>query len=169
MMTAFILLFSAGCMDKAAEPDEHPSAGIIEGFHRLSYYAGTIAAATEFVGAGAKKLALSSTYTEEEYDQLAEYASREAEKHGVATYVERDLLVTRLFRPDIAKDKIVIMFAYTEQILEEYRALKEMRAKAVEEGNLEDISEEIAWKFGKLLSYADEKILELLEEQRNSR
>jgi hypothetical protein len=77
---------------------------------------------------------------------------------------KQKLLVTRLFSPTVAEGKTVILFAYNQKILNEYMALKEFKRKAVEEGRLEEVEEEIAWRFGRLLSYTDETIERLLRE-----
>ena len=45
---------------------DHPASQVIEGFHLLSYYAGSISTAAEFVGYGCKKLGLSATLSDEE-------------------------------------------------------------------------------------------------------
>jgi hypothetical protein len=43
-------------------------------------------------------------------------------------------------------------------------ALKEFKRKAVEEGRFTEVEKEIAWRFGRLLSYTDETIQRLLAE-----
>jgi hypothetical protein len=138
---------------------------VIEGFHLMSYYAGTISTSAEFVGYGCKKLALSATFSDEELSALLEHARLKAEEYGIPIYVEKDLLVTRLFSPTIAQGKTVILFAYNQDVLDEYFALKEFRKKAIAEDRIAEAEEEIAWRFGRLLSYPDETIKRLLEEK----
>jgi hypothetical protein len=48
------------------------------------------------------------------------------------------------------------------KVLDEYLALKAFKAKAEKEGKLAGVEEEIARKFGKLLSYTDETIDKML-------
>jgi hypothetical protein len=141
---------------------EHPASKIIEGFHLLSYYAGTISTSAEFVSYGCKKLALSTTLSDEELSVLLPHAQKKADEFGIPIYVEKDLLVTKLFSPLIAQGKTVILFAYNREVLDEYFAIKGFRKKSIEEGKLADMEEEIAWRFGRLLSYADDAIERLL-------
>jgi hypothetical protein len=144
---------------------DHPMSEMVEGFHLYSYYAGTMVAASEFVSYGVKKLALSPTFNEEQLKALLPVAEKEAGRYGIPIYVEKDLLVTQLFRADIAVGKTVIMFAYKQEILDEYHKLKQIRKEALEKGTLADLEEEIAWKFGRLLSYTDETIKRLIAER----
>jgi hypothetical protein len=141
---------------------EHPVSKVIEGFHLLSYYAGTISTSEEFVSYGCKKLALSATLSDEELAVLLPHAKQKAEEFGIPMYVEKDLLVTQLFSPTIAQGKTVILFAYNQDVLDEYFAIKGFREKAIEEGRLGEVEEEIAWRFGRLLSYTDDTIKQLL-------
>jgi hypothetical protein len=151
--------------EKVVQPStDHPASKSISGFHLPSYYAGTISTSAEFVSYGCKKLALSAPFTDDEIDVLLEHAQQKADEYGIPIYVEKELLVTRLFSPTVAEGKTVILFAYNQDVLDEYMALKEFKRKAVEEGRLEEVEEEIAWRFGRLLSYSYETIQRLLAE-----
>ena len=121
---------------------------------------------TEFVSYGCKKLALSATLSEEELAVLLPHAKQKAEEYGIPIYVENDLLVTKLFSPTVAEGKTVILFAYNQDVLDEYYAIKAYREKAIEEGCSEDVEEELAWRFGRLLSYTDETIERLLSTEK---
>lgn len=172
LIVIFLTIFLISCgetgtrnEEKTAQlPTDHPASKFITGFHLPSYYAGTISTSAEFVGYGCKKLALSAPFTDDEIAVLQEHAQQEAEEYAIPIYVEKKLLVTRLFSPTVAEGKTVILFAYNQKILNEYMALKEFKRKAVEEGRLEEVEEEIAWRFGRLLSYTDETIERLLRE-----
>ncbi len=156
---------SISCRENVSESD-HPVSELISGFHLYSYYAGTISTSTEFVSYGCKKLALSATLSDEELTVLLPHAEQKAQEYGIPIYVEKDLLVTKLFSPTIAQGKTVILFAYNQEVLDEYFAIKAFRAKASEEGRLEDVEEEIAWRFGRLLSYTDDTIKRLLSAEK---
>jgi hypothetical protein len=145
---------------------DHSAAKVIDGFHRLSYYAGTISTSAEFVSYGCKKLALSATLSEEELSALLPHAEQKAQEYGIPIHVEKDLLVTELFSPLIAQSKTVILFAYNQDVLDEYFSLKGLRENAIKEDRLEATEEEIAWRFGRLLSYTDETIERLLGEEK---
>jgi len=60
----------------------------------------------------------------------------------------------------------VILFAYNQDVLDEYFAIKAFREKAIAEGRLEDVEEELGRRFGHLLSYTDETIERLLNEEK---
>ncbi|MFC2158732.1 hypothetical protein ACFLT9_12930 [Acidobacteriota bacterium] len=145
---------------------DHPLAELVPGFHLLSYTSGSLATAAEFVGVGCKKLALSPTLSEDQLEVLLPVAEREAGSNRIPIFVERSLLVTKLFPSDVAKDKIVILMAHTQAVLDEYFRIKADRVQAEEEGLLSDIEDELAWRFGKLLSYTDETIERLISEQK---
>ena len=148
------------------EKEVHPVGKVVEGFHLMSFYAGAISAATEFVSYGCKKLALSSTLSDEELAVLLPHAEQKAKEYGIPFYVEKDLLVTKLFSPTIAEGKTVILFAYNQVVLDEYFAIKAFREKAIAEGRLVDAEEEIAWRFGRILSYTDDTIERLLSAEK---
>jgi hypothetical protein len=139
---------------------------VIEGFHLPSYYAGVTFAFAEVVDLGCKRLAFSSPYTEEEFKVMWEPTKTAADDRDVPLYVERDLLVTKLFPADIAKDRVVILIAHDQSVIDEYLELKKLKEKSDSQGNPEKIENEIAWKLGELLSYDKEKIEQLIN--RNS-
>lgn len=133
-------------------------------FDPYSYYAGITAAFSEVVGAGVKRLALSHPYSANELAILLEPSRQIAAGYGVVTWVESDLLVTPLFPADVAVGKHVIFLAQNDEVLAEYKALKERRAQAVANGRLESGAEALAWAFGRLLSYSDAAIEVLLRQ-----
>lgn len=137
----------------------------VEGFHLASYYTGISAAFAEVVAAGCKKLALSSPYSLEEAELMREPTRVAAEEYGVRLLEETDLLVTRLFPRDVADGKTVFLIARDDGVLAEYASLKELRRRYDAGGCLEEAELEIAWRFGRLLSYSDEKIVELISKR----
>ena len=116
----------------------------------------------EVVGAGCKKLALSSPYSREMADEMLAASRYAAEEYGVKLMVEPDLLVTRLFPADVAEDKTVILIAHDQSILDSYVALKILKEQSNREDNPEKLELEIAHRFGKLLSYDEETINRLI-------
>ena len=141
----------------------HPLSKIIQSFDIHSYYAGINMAFAEVVGAGCKNLALSSPYTREMAEKMLPATEHAAEEYGVKLMVEHDLIVTKLFPHDVAKDKTVILIARDQSILDEYKMLKKLKKYSNEENNPENLEMEIAQRFGKLLSYDTESINRLLE------
>jgi len=112
---------------------------------------------------GCKGLALSSPYTREEAEALLPYTVEFARRFGVEVVEEPSLLTSLLFPRDIAEGKTVFLIA-KEEALKEYQALKRLREESDKQGNPRGLEEEIAWRLGRLLSYDDESIKRLIEE-----
>lgn len=164
----FCCVFSFFSCSQDPSQEGHPLSQVVENFHLYSFYAGTMSTAAEFVSYGCKQLALSPTMSEAQVSDLIKVAETEAKKYGIPIFIEKDLLVTKLFSPTIAKGKTVILFAYKQDVLDKYHTLKEMRKKAENEGRLAEVEDEIAWQFGRLLSYTDETIQRLLSEDKST-
>jgi hypothetical protein len=130
---------------------------------RRSYDLGIIAAFSEVVGAGVKKLALSDVLTPEAADALFDDAKQIAARNGAELYREPSLIVTDLFPADVAAGKHVLLI-YTGMTLGEYLALKSDKANLEKAGKYTPAARlEIARRFGHLLSYPDSKIDQLLK------
>ena len=83
--------------------------------------------------------------------------------------VEREFLTTKLFDPAFTDGKRVILIAENHDVIDEYLALKRRKERAVAENTFEEIEEEIAWSFGRLLGYSDEAIRMLMSRQAERR
>lgn len=140
----------------------HPLSKIVPNFNLHSYYAGINMAFAEVVGFGCKKLALSSPYSREVAEAMLPATEHAAKEYNCKLLVEPDLLVSKLFQRDIAKDKTVILIAHDQSVLDEYLALKKLRQTSDANGNPEHIELEIAQRFGALLSYDEETINRLI-------
>lgn len=141
---------------------DHPLSKILQSFDSHSYHAGINMAFAEVVGAGCKRLALSATYSHEYAKEMMAATEYAAKEYGVLLQVESDLLVSKLFPEDIAKDKTVILIAQNQGVLDEYTSLKAMKEESNRKGNPDEVEFEIARRWGKLLSYDDAKIEQLL-------
>jgi hypothetical protein len=140
----------------------HPLSKIVPDFNIYSYYAGINMAFAEVVGFGCKQLALSSPYSREVAESMIPATEHAAKEYNCKLLVEPDLLVSKLFPRDIAKDKTVILIAHDQSVLDEYMTLKKLRQKSDEKGNPEDLEYEIAQRFGALLSYDEQTINRLI-------
>ena len=136
---------------------------IIEGFDLVSFHAGANLAFAEVVGAGCKRLALSSPYDPELAEKMMEPTRVAAETYGVELKVETDLLKSKLFPEDIAEGKTVIMLAQSDEVLDEYMRLKDLKRQSAAQGHPLETELGIARAFGRLLSYSEEKIEALIE------
>lgn len=126
------------------------------------YELGTVSSFAELVNSGVKRLALSSPMSPEEMDTFLPLAQKEADKYGVSIYRESDLFRSDLFPENIAKGKDVLLL-YQGTVLDEYLQLKEDKAALLDRnGYKEKAKEEIARRFGRLLSYTPQGINKLL-------
>jgi len=132
-----------------------------------SYNLGMVYAFAECVGSGVKRLALSPPLSRGEFEVIIEDVERIAREYDVTLHVDEEFLGTKLFNPEFTRGKIVIHLAEDEATVDVYRALKEMKREHLEAGTLNDeVETEVAWGLGRLLSYSDDAIRELLENPR---
>jgi catechol 2,3-dioxygenase-like lactoylglutathione lyase family enzyme len=151
-LSLIVLIFVASCSGSKKEINEK------------SYRLGAIGAFGEAVNAGVKQLALSATLSREEMDTFLPEAEKVAEKNNVLLYREKDLIITDLFPEDIATGKEVLLI-YQGTTKDQYLQLKADKAALVETGRyVGKEREEIARRFGRMLSYSPHKINQLLAE-----
>ena len=117
---------------------------------------------SEAVGFGAKQLALSSLYTKEELEIMLKVIEYASERFGTVYIPEPELIKTKLFSRDIAMGKTVVLIANNQSVLDEYIDLKRLLEESDAKGNPEKTEIEIARRFGKLLSYDEKSIEELI-------
>jgi hypothetical protein len=131
-------------------------------FDRHSYLLGITAAFVEVVAMGCKRLALSSPYTDVELAVLLAPTQQLVEEAGLTLLVEPNLLMTPLFPADAAADRIVILIARDQVTIAAYQALVAERTSAAAAHRLAEVEMDLAWQFGRLLSYDDAAIQELI-------
>ena len=121
----------------------------------FSYELGAADCFCEMVRAGVKGLALAHPCpTRQELCQ----------KYGVKLYVEDVPLLTDLFPLSMNQGKYNALFYQEDSAIQEYLALKAEKRAAVEAGTYTpEKRRDIAWRYGKLLSYTEEGIQRLLE------
>jgi hypothetical protein len=134
-----------------------------------SYNLGIMGGFAEVVRLGVKKLALSEVMSPEEMDGVMDDAEVIAKRNEVLIWRETDFLVTDLYPQDVADGKHVLLI-YTGDTLDEYLAIKSDKAALVANNQYEgQAREDIARRFGQLLSYPKEVIDNLLEQQAKNR
>ena len=140
---------------RSAEPIDEP----------MQYLLGTIGGFGELVNSGVKRLALSGVLPAAAMDRVLPSALEVAARNKVPLYRESSLLVTDLFPADVAAGKDVLLI-YQGTTKDEYLRLKS-DATALERGGAYTgrAREEIARRFGRLLSYPSWRINQLLAEQ----
>ena len=130
-----------------------------------SYNLGIMGGFAEVVRLGVKQLALSEVMSPGEMDGVMADALVIAERNEVQMWRETDFLVTDLYPADVAEGKHVLLI-YTGDTLDRYLTIKADKARLVAAGEYEDEAcEEIARRFGRLLSYPESVIDGLLDKQ----
>ncbi|TDJ36062.1 MAG: hypothetical protein E2O53_04550 [Gammaproteobacteria bacterium] len=133
-----------------------------------SYQLGIMGGFAEVVKLGVKQLALSEVMTPQEMDGVMDDAMVIAKRNQVQMWRETDFLVTDLYPADVAEGKHVLLI-YAGNTLDRYLTIKVDKARLVDKGEYEGAArEEIARRFGRLLSYPDAVIDDLLERQSNA-
>ena len=159
----FILFFLPQLFSIAEEPSD-----MNRQIDQRSYTLGGLSTFAEMVRVGVKTLALSAAVTPEEMDDLMKDAARIAREEGVMLYRETDLIVTDLFPADVAEGKHVLLI-YTGTTLDEYLALKNRKSELVETGSYAgEARRDIARQFGRLLSYSEVVIGDLIDKNSES-
>jgi hypothetical protein len=152
-VTALFILFSATATTVSAHESEIDS---------HSYNLGIMGGFAEVVRLGVKTLALSEVMEPEVMDHLMDDAMVIAERNEVEIWRETDFLVTDLYPADVAEDKHVLLI-YTGDTLDRYLAIKADKKALQDAGEYEGAArEEIARRFGRLLSYPEPVIDDLL-------
>lgn len=124
-----------------------------------SYQCGVMDCFSEMVKAGLKRIALSHpSSTKEIRDQYIPFAENICDKYQIHYYLDDDPLITDLFPVSMNQNTYNIIFYKDENDIEEYRTLKKLKVKVIENKEYEKYRYEIAYRFGKLLSYSDETI-----------
>lgn len=130
----------------------------------FSYQCGVIDCFNEMVYAGLKTLALSRPMdTAQERDALIPFARESCQRYGTKLYIEDEPLLTDLFPISMNLGKHNMLLYQADHILDQYLRLKRWKESLVREkvyfgGN----RTQIAWDFGRLLSYPDEAIRRLI-------
>lgn len=133
-----------------------------------SYQLGIMGGFAEVVKLGVKKLALSEVMSPQEMDDIMEDALIVAKRNGVQMWRETDFLVTDLYPADVAEGKHVLLI-YTGDTRDQYLAIKSDKKKLITSGDYEGAArEDIARRFGRLLSYPEPVIDDLLDRQKNA-
>lgn len=123
---------------------------------------GTVSAFAELVNAGVKQMALSSVMTSTEMDEFLPLAKKEAARYNVEVYRENDLIVTDLFPHDVARGKEVLVL-FQGLTKDAYLKLKEDQKQYQADGDYSLTErQDVARRFGRLLSYTPRQINRLL-------
>lgn len=134
---------------------------------KFSYQLGAADCFCEMVRAGVKRIALSHPCdSREERNGFLPEFDRLCEKYGIHYYVEDESFLTDLFPLSLNRGKCNVIFYQDASALQEYLALKAEKEKAVAAGKYDNCRKDLAWRYGKLLSYTDAGIRRLLDANR---
>ena len=124
-------------------------------------HVGEIKAWCEAAKKDAKKMSLSAPFKPEEYDDIKPYMAEYADKNSVKYYLEKDLIQTDLFG-DMNLSGIWVFIIYKHpEIIEEYLNIKQEKAILLKQDEYSgEKRRDIAIRFGRLLDYSDESIVE---------
>lgn len=130
----------------------------------FSYKLGAADCFCEMVRAGVKKIALAHPCdTREERDSFLTEYEKLCQEYGVKMYQEDEGFLTDLFPVSLNKDRFNTIFYQDDAVLKAYLDLKAEKKRAQETGAYTpEKRRDIAWRYGKLLSYTDEGIERLL-------
>lgn len=129
-----------------------------------SYELGAMDCFCEMTGAGVKRLAMSHPCdTREERDSYLEEVRELCRRYGVLYYQEDEAFITDLFPEEANRGKFNYLFFKTEEVLKEYLELKERQREMKAQGVYTAAARyETAEAFGRMLSYSEEGIRELI-------
>lgn len=135
---------------------------------KFSYKLGAADCFCEMVRAGVKKLALAHPCdTREERDSFLPEFEKLCGEYGVSMYCEDEGFLTDLFPVSMNQDRFNVIFYQEESVLREYLDLKAEKEQARKNGTYTpEKRRDIAWRYGRLLSYTDEGIERLLRGNR---
>lgn len=132
----------------------------------FSYELGAADCFCEMVRAGVKQIALAHPCdTKEARDEYLPYFEELCQKYGLKMYVEDVPFLTDLFPISMNQGKYNALFYQEDKVIQEYLDLKEEKKQAQATGTYTPEKRlDIAWRYGKLLSYTDEGIQRLLDQ-----
>lgn len=136
------------------------------GIDERSYNLGILGGFAEVVRLGVKQLALSEVLSPAEMDDIMADAEVIAKRNEVRLWRETDFLVTDLYPADVALGKHVLL-VYTGDTLDRYLAIKaDKQALQTSDTYSGEARADIARRFGRLLSYPESVIDELLAREK---
>ena len=132
----------------------------------FSKIVGAMSCFNEMIACGCKNVALGHPTSDRALrDEHMVFALEICKQKGTLCCEENGGFLTDLFPYSMNKDKFNILFYRTEADRDAYFALKEKKARLVAEGQYTgEVRRQIAYDFGKLLSYSDEAIERMMAE-----
>lgn len=122
-----------------------------------AYNCGVMDTFAEMVKAGMKKMALAHPFKEKkERDAYIPFVEDLCSKYGLGYYLDDEPLITDLFEKHLNYETFNIIFYKEKETIDEYVYLKQYKKENID--HYDKVRGEIAYRFGKCLSYSDETI-----------
>lgn len=152
---SLIIMFNLICLQSVWAEEKYDVSNIY-------FHMGVIGAFAEMVHLDVKKIGLSEMFTAEDATKYEPVIKQIAERNGVLYYREDNFLVTDLY-PAMKTEGLTLFLIYKDDSLIKYLALKEKQNTLKSRNEYDKKARyDIAYRFGKLLSYPDKNIEELL-------
>ena len=131
--------------------------------NQKDYHCGVIDAFNEMVANGVKQLALSHPFdSSEERKEMLPFVEAICAKYHTSYYLEDRPLISDLFPAAVNKNKYMILFYRDEQVIRHYLNLTQVKAESLRRKEYFTVRAAIAYQFGALLSYPQQRIAELI-------
>lgn len=131
---------------------------------QYSYNCGIMDCFNEMVKAGLKRIALAHPFASKELrSQYLPFVETITQKYHTYYYLDDEPLLTDLFPYSLNKNTYNIIFYKNKADIDEYLTLKDLKAKAIQNKEYDQYRQEIAYRFGKLLSYSEETIQDYIK------
>lgn len=133
---------------------------------QFSRVVGAMSAFSECIACGAKQLALGAPVLEQkDRDEYFEFAEEICRKKGIKCAKDNDALLTDLFPVSMNKDRYNIIFYKHDNYYEQYEDIKKRKKRLIAEKKYNRAARyDIAYEFGKILSYSDREIDRMIAE-----
>ena len=126
---------------------------------RLGNFDGTVGAFCDVIMTGAKELAFSDPFDPEDEPLLTSYVAKKCEGYGVKYYIDKDLLLTKLFSTVEMDGQWVYILYADDAVLQEYLELKQEEKDMIAAGTYTETAQiDLATRYGKLMGYSDAHI-----------
>ncbi|WP_041138030.1 hypothetical protein [Beduini massiliensis] len=130
----------------------------------FSYQCGIMDCFNEMVKAGLKPMALAHPFkTPQEREVFIPFVNQITKQYENYYYLDNDPLITDLFAASLNLNTYNIIFYRDEAAIEKYKELKEAKKQAIANKHYQEVRENIAYKFGRLLGYPDSHIQRYIE------
>ncbi len=133
----------------------------------FSYNLGVIDCFAEMVKAGIKPLALAHPFkSKDARSEYLPYVAKISSDYQIFYYLDDDPLISDLFPVSQNKGTYNIIFYRRKEDIENYQKLKILKDEAIRNGIYDEIREDIAYRFGRLLGYPTQNITSYIQENK---